>query len=543
MLASKGAQESVRSTPAHGRPAMLDVRDLRALGAGTGGRYATTARLTSNQSSHHTRHPLGADLRLACARCSRLASCPPSAPAIRALVADSPLKLLAAGGELPHILAAPACECSRSARAGPLIPSPDGPRAWASSAHSDPAACLDRSATPTRQHLHASRYESAISALLDALHLKRLRPRAPRRQLAPQTIAAMLRQALGELQGELPKSVKASIQPADEQFALQTIDRQRTPENPTSAARKTAAGIAWERILTTLVQNLAAKNEELHVLAERWNPPAARIDLDLILDDEQEGIAWVIDAKNSNPTNDQLHKMQAQLRLLRQAPRADRRTRGHGRDRPPRAPNRHQPAADRAPRRPARHSATPPRPAARKAPPGRAAANGASRRPFINLRLRPPRRSHRPHPEPVYTLAMRGAHPDGTGAFERGSAGRVHEPRVPPHREAPPAAPINANASTRGPPRRHSPASRCQRARHTRAPSARSHPRHPHPLNTATAKSGATDSTRARKEGRRGRRDDRPPRLGGVRTWRERFRLVMVPLERRPQGMSTTLKL
>ncbi len=319
MLASKGAQESVRSTPAHGRPAMLDVRDLRALGAGTGGRYATTARLTSNQSSHHTRHPLGADLRLACARCSRLASCPPSAPAIRALVADSPLKLLAAGGELPHILAAPACECSRSARAGPLIPSPDGPRAWASSAHSDPAACLDRSATPTRQHLHASRYESAISALLDALHLKRLRPRAPRRQLAPQTIAAMLRQALGELQGELPKSVKATsargraVRAADHRPSAHPREpHQRRPQN----SRRDRLG--------THPHNPGPKPRRQERGAARarraLNPPAARIDLDLILDDEQEGIAWVIDAKNSNPTNDQLHKMQAQLRLLRQAP-------------------------------------------------------------------------------------------------------------------------------------------------------------------------------------------------------------------------------
>lgn len=29
---------------------------------------------------------------------------------------------------------------------------------------------------------------------------------------------------------------------------------------------------------------------------------------------------WVIDAKNADPTNEQLHKIQTQLRLLKQAP-------------------------------------------------------------------------------------------------------------------------------------------------------------------------------------------------------------------------------
>lgn len=186
--------------------------------------------------------------------------------------------------------------------------------------HSDPDAVLDRRANPTRQHLYASHNDGAISALLDRLRLGRLRPRAPRHKPSHQTIAAMLRQALAELQSELPRSVEASIQPEDEQFALETIDRQRTPENPSSAARKTAAGIAWERVLTALANHLADEHDELQVLAERYKPPDARIDLDLILADEQKGIVWVIDAKNSSPTNDQLHKMKAQLRLLQKAP-------------------------------------------------------------------------------------------------------------------------------------------------------------------------------------------------------------------------------
>jgi hypothetical protein len=130
----------------------------------------------------------------------------------------------------------------------------------------------------------------------------------------------MLRQALSDLQNELPSNVKASIQPQDEQFALQTIDRQRNPENPTSAARKTAAGIAWEGVLTALAQHITTEHDQLQVIAERWKPKDVNLDLDLILADDRKGTVWIIDAKNSHPTNDQLHKMQSQIRLLQKEP-------------------------------------------------------------------------------------------------------------------------------------------------------------------------------------------------------------------------------
>jgi hypothetical protein len=186
--------------------------------------------------------------------------------------------------------------------------------------HSDPDAILDRRATPTRQRLHATHDDGAISAVLDRLHLKRLRPRAPRHKPRQQTIATMLRQALADLENELPKTVTPQIQPADERFALETIARQRNPENPDSAARKIAAGLAWERALIALAHHLASEHEQLQVLAERWKPPEARIDLDLIIADDNKGIVWIIDAKNAAPNNDQLHKMQAQLRLLQKGP-------------------------------------------------------------------------------------------------------------------------------------------------------------------------------------------------------------------------------
>ena len=131
----------------------------------------------------------------------------------------------------------------------------------------------------------------------------------------------MLRGALDRLQGELPDTVKASIQPEDEQFALDTLHRQRSPENPTSAARRAAAGIAWERVLAARLRSLVARYDTVHVLAERWLPPNARIDLDLIVADDTKGLAWIIDAKNSNPNDDQLAKMRDQIRLLKRSPK------------------------------------------------------------------------------------------------------------------------------------------------------------------------------------------------------------------------------
>lgn len=187
--------------------------------------------------------------------------------------------------------------------------------------HTDPAAFLERRSKPQRQYAYTTHHADAIAGLLDRLHLKRLRALAPRYKPDPRRIATMLRQALNELQSELPATIAATIQPQDEQFALETIDRQRNPENPSSAARKTAAGIAWERTLTTLAQNLTTEHEQLQIIAERWKPPGVRLDLDLIIADDRRGTVWVIDAKNATPTNDQLHKMQAQIRLLQKEPK------------------------------------------------------------------------------------------------------------------------------------------------------------------------------------------------------------------------------
>jgi hypothetical protein len=186
--------------------------------------------------------------------------------------------------------------------------------------HTDPAAFLERRSQPQRQYAYTTHHSGAIAGLLDRLGLKRLRAPAPRYKPDPRRIATMLRQALNELQSELPNTITATIQPADDRFALETIDRQRNPENPTSAARKTAAGIAWERVLTARMNHLTTEHDQLQVIAERWKPPGVNLDLDLILADDRKGTIWIIDAKNAHPTNDQLNKMQAQIRLLQKEP-------------------------------------------------------------------------------------------------------------------------------------------------------------------------------------------------------------------------------
>lgn len=186
--------------------------------------------------------------------------------------------------------------------------------------HSDPPAVLDRRAMPARQRLYTTTHERRIATLLDTFGLKRLRPPTPRHRPTKQTIARMLKESLDDLRQELPKTLTAHLQPEDERFAHDTIDRQRTPENPTAKARRTAAGIAWERTLTTLVRAITDQQGDLQILAERWKPSGAKIDLDLILADDKKHVTWIIDAKNANPTNDQLHKMQTQIRLLQKAP-------------------------------------------------------------------------------------------------------------------------------------------------------------------------------------------------------------------------------
>ena len=130
----------------------------------------------------------------------------------------------------------------------------------------------------------------------------------------------MLRRELEKLRAELPQTVQADIQSADEQFAIETLDRHPPREQPTKAAWKAAAGIAWERILIERVAHLSTRHQQLTITAERWKPPNVPLDLDMIVHDSQKSVVWILDAKNADRSDDQLTKMRSQIRLLQRNP-------------------------------------------------------------------------------------------------------------------------------------------------------------------------------------------------------------------------------
>jgi hypothetical protein len=111
----------------------------------------------------------------------------------------------------------------------------------------------------------------------------------------------MLEQELAKLMVELPNSVHPAIQPRDVAFAMDTLARRGPAGNMTSLARKTAAGIAWERAVIARIERLANVHDDVDLLAERWRPPQAALDLDVIVEDHRKHVIWIIDAKNSDP--------------------------------------------------------------------------------------------------------------------------------------------------------------------------------------------------------------------------------------------------
>jgi hypothetical protein len=182
--------------------------------------------------------------------------------------------------------------------------------------HSDPAACLDLAAEPVRHHLRVSSDEAAIDRLLQRFGLSRLRPSPPREQITPELVASMLATDLRRLRADLPRGVRAEIQPEDVQFAMDTIDRNIGRDGPTSSAHKTTAGIAWERVLIERVADLTARYKQLSIVAIRWKPPGINLDLDVIVRDEAKGLVWIFDAKNAQKDDRQLEKVIDQIYFL-----------------------------------------------------------------------------------------------------------------------------------------------------------------------------------------------------------------------------------
>jgi hypothetical protein len=184
-------------------------------------------------------------------------------------------------------------------------------------AHSDPAAALDLAADPVRHHLRVTSDEPPIDRLLQRFGLGPLRPLAPREQITPELVASMLKTDLARLRSDLPRGVRAEIQPEDIQFAMDTIDRKVGRDGPTNAAHKTTAGIAWERVLIERVSDLVTRYRQLSIVAIRWKPPGISLDLDVIVDDHAKGLVWVLDAKNAKRTDGQLEKMIDQIYFLK----------------------------------------------------------------------------------------------------------------------------------------------------------------------------------------------------------------------------------
>ncbi len=193
----------------------------------------------------------------------------------------------------------------------------------AAAIHTDPHACLDRApdrSAPHPQHLAVTRAEDAVNELLALLTLKPPRRRAPSVKLGAKAIRTLLDRALANLRDELPPGVAATIKPDDERFAATTLDRyeggSRRDDSTVEGIYAVAAGIAWERIVIETALGLCDAHEELEYVAARWSPPQGGIDLDAIVADHAKRLVWVIDAKNSAPTNQQQGTMIHQLRVL-----------------------------------------------------------------------------------------------------------------------------------------------------------------------------------------------------------------------------------
>jgi hypothetical protein len=90
--------------------------------------------------------------------------------------------------------------------------------------------------------------------------------------------------------------------------------------NISRAARQAAAGIAWERALIAHVRHLAATHDDVCVVAERFKPRRVSLDLDVVVVDQRKAVVWILDAKLSRPSEEQIGLMHHQIRLLGKAP-------------------------------------------------------------------------------------------------------------------------------------------------------------------------------------------------------------------------------
>jgi hypothetical protein len=127
-----------------------------------------------------------------------------------------------------------------------------------------------------------------------------------------------LRRALEQQSSHLPTGILAAVGEQDLRAFHEQAEREWRDLHHPGEVRSLAAGVAWERTVYTLLSHLASTAQELQLYQFRWKPPEGKIDLDIILRDNDREICWVIDAKHGPPRDGDINLMRTQLRLARE---------------------------------------------------------------------------------------------------------------------------------------------------------------------------------------------------------------------------------
>jgi hypothetical protein len=127
-----------------------------------------------------------------------------------------------------------------------------------------------------------------------------------------------LRKALQQQSSHLPAGLAAAVGEEDLEAFHEQAEREWRDLHHPGEVRSLAAGVAWERTIYTLLTHLASSAPTLQLYQFRWKPPNVKIDLDIILRDNEHEICWVIDAKHGPPRDGDIGLMRAQLRLARE---------------------------------------------------------------------------------------------------------------------------------------------------------------------------------------------------------------------------------
>ena len=157
---------------------------------------------------------------------------------------------------------------------------------------------------------------SAVRRLLERLEVELPHPRARPAPPSLDDIAAEeMRTALAAHRDELPMDAPVAIEDSDMSSFFEQVERTGCRTNNQAQLGRIARGIVWERLLYTTCRALADKHAQLIVEDMRRLPPAGNIDLDVIVRNLEHRVWWVLDAKNANPTRENVRQMNRQLKI------------------------------------------------------------------------------------------------------------------------------------------------------------------------------------------------------------------------------------